>query len=100
MSEIRKESENLQHIEEGRFTIYAVDKNCELSSLIVKHNLTYRIGGVYYEFARNEEDVTEDKGVILMDKVCTCDCKIEILYIIYYCYSFRKLCSLVKMQSR
>lgn len=60
---------SLVKIEHGRFEVYPVKKNCELSSLIVEYDLKYKIGCIYYEFTRREEDVREDKSVILMEKV-------------------------------
>ena len=67
--EFDDKSNVLETIESERFKLYPVKEKCELSSLIVKHGLRYRIGCVYYEFARKEEDVSEDKHIILMDKV-------------------------------
>ena len=66
------ELKGLVSIDCKHFKVYPVEKKCELSTLIADLNLEYMIGCVYYEFAREEEDILEDKkenGVILMDQV-------------------------------
>ena len=34
---------------------------------MAKCDLSYRIGSVYYEFSREEEEIKEDKDIILMN---------------------------------
>ena len=58
----------------SNFRSIFVDKDCELTTLLVTHGLTYRRGCVYYEFARERENISEDKKIILRDEVNVC-CK-------------------------
>ena len=60
---------DLELINPNHFQLYTVKKDCELSSLMEKHKLSYDTGCVYYEFSQEEEDISEDMGVILKDKV-------------------------------
>ena len=59
----------LERIESSRFKVYPVTKKIILSSFLVEQSLTFKIGCVYYEFARKEEDISEDKHIILMSRV-------------------------------
>ena len=59
----------LEPIENSRFNVYPVTKNTILSYFLVEKNLTFKIGCFYYEFTRNEEDISEDKHIILMRRV-------------------------------
>ena len=62
---------NLQDnvIEDDRFIRLNVDKDCELKTFIEESEYTFHRGAAFYEFTREEEDIEDDKEVILMDKV-------------------------------
>ena len=62
-----KLTEDLDCVDPKRFKLYHVDMDCELGYFIAECDLPYRVGSVYYEFFREEEDITEDKEIILMD---------------------------------
>ena len=62
--------EGLDCVDPKRFRPYLVNEKCELGDFMAKCDVPYRIGSVYYEFFRDEEDIKEDKNIILMnDKV-------------------------------
>ena len=60
-------TEGLDHVNFKRFKLYHVDENCDLGSFMAKCDVPYRIGSVYYQFSRDEEDISEDKEIILMN---------------------------------
>lgn len=60
---------HIERIKDGEFETLVVDQACGLQNLLERHGKSYKDGYVYYEFTRGEEDISEDKKVILKDKV-------------------------------
>lgn len=61
--------EGLVQAAADRFKVLHVSEDCDLSTLLRKQGFTFQPGGVFYEFTRSKENITEEKEVVLMDKV-------------------------------
>lgn len=61
--------EGLIQVTADRFKLLHVSEDCDIATLLKKHGFTLQPGGVFYEFTRLKEKITEEKEVILMDKV-------------------------------
>ena len=63
-------NESLTKVEEGRFRIYNVEEDSSLRPFVedVCH-LHYEPRRFFFEFFNEEEDISKDKEIILMDKV-------------------------------
>ena len=59
----------LVEVANDRFIRLNVNKDCELKTFIEESECTFHRGAAFYEFTRAEEDIEDDKEVILMDKV-------------------------------
>ena len=46
-----------------------MSEDSDLATLLKKKGLAFQPGGVFYEFSRSKENITEEKEVVLMDKV-------------------------------
>ena len=46
-----------------------MSEDCDIATLFKKQDLPFQPGGVFYEFTRSKENITEEKEVVLMDKV-------------------------------
>lgn len=57
-------------VDSGRFQQIKVTEDCELQEFIESHcKLPFKSGCAFFEFINKEEDISEKKEVLLMDKV-------------------------------
>ena len=61
--------EGLVQVIADRFKLLHVSEDSDLATVLKKHGFTFQAGGVFYEFTRSKETITEQKEIILMDKV-------------------------------
>ena len=62
--------EGLIQVATDRFKLLHVSEDCDIATLIKNQGFTFQSGGVFYEFTRHKENITEEKEIVLMDKVC------------------------------
>jgi hypothetical protein len=78
MQELGSDNDNLdlEPVDSGRLEILDVNKTCSLRDFVEKtHQLVpYNPRRFFFEFTCDKEDITDDKEIILMDKVSTNKC--------------------------
>ena len=64
---------DLESIDSGRLEILNVNKICSLRDFVEKihHLVPYNPRRFFFEFISAEEDISDDKEIIIMDKVLT-----------------------------
>ena len=73
--------EGLVQVAADRFKLLHVSEDCDLATLLRKQGFTLQPGGIFYEFTRSKENITEEKEVVLMDKV---SCKQQCIIINFF----------------
>ena len=57
------------HVDNEHFVIFKVGKDCELKEFVEEKKLPFTRGCAFFEFIHDVESISEDKEVVLMNKV-------------------------------
>ena len=63
----------LQLIKDRRVEKLDIKENCKLREAIEYRNKKFKRGHTYYEFVHDQENISEDKELIFMNKVDRCN---------------------------
>ena len=63
-------NQELIPVDRDRFQILPVKQPCQLQEFIDTCGLTFEPGCTFFEFSHKTEDISSDREVILMTKVC------------------------------
>ena len=70
LQEPASSSDTLDSVKPERFQVLNVDEDCNLRFFVKSvHGLKYEARRFFFEFVSREEEVTDDKEIILLDKV-------------------------------
>ena len=61
-------TDDIKNVEDGRFIVIPAEKDTSLYAIIEHNGYVYEKGRAYYEFVRDDEVISEEKEIILMDK--------------------------------
>lgn len=69
-SDVDTKLETLDKVQQQRFDVHDVRNNCGLRSFVEEVcHLRYEARRFFFEFFSEEEDISKDKEIILMDRV-------------------------------